>query len=741
MGGEEKENCAYQVLVDRLRILEEKQAILTEQFSELLQEKKLTVKENEDSTADFLAGFFFFSQSPYAKILKCIGISVYVHSVSSGEITYWNNAAETLYGWKEHEVIGQRIADFLVAEEYYASLRKILQQLITGVPWYGQFPFKKRSGEIFMALVTKTPLYEDGVLVGIISVSSDAAVVNSKDFANGRTCQSRANDKPGTQRLKRVQWPPRPQIASSVSNLASKFLPPQRTDDSVSKNTSTDSDDEKQWKPRIYETESCSRSHQKENTAAREPSTKDESTTELSQPSKIAAKVLSKFRIGGSGKCRKDAGSIKDNCPTEDNSGSNTVNNENDLSGNSVALTWHQDISNGQDKEENLQNCNSSFVVNNADAKFSALRTSSVFKDSSAIPFSENYCECSGSPSSKDPLRLHCSFDPKKLESRATNLVIEDEVKKQQEGLQLASSKESTGGHAISLSKGKSESNSVVECEIQWKDLQLRKEIGQGSYAVVYHGIWNASDVAVKVYFANGYTEETLQDYKKEVDIMKRLRHPNVLLFMGAIYSQKKHAIVTELLPRGSLFRTLHKNNQTFDIRRHLRMALDVARGMNYLHHRNPPIVHRDLKSSNLLVDKNWNVKVGDFGLSKLKDATLLTTKSGRGTPQWMAPEVLRSEPSNEKSDVFSYGVVLWEIMTQSIPWKDLNSLQVVGIVGFMDRRLDLPEGLDPHVASIINDCWQSDPEQRPSFEELIQRMMLAISRVTTLSLNGIAES
>jgi PAS domain S-box-containing protein len=130
-----------------------------------------------------------------------------------------NNAAETLYGWKEHEVIGQRIADFLVAEEYYISLRKILQQLITGVPWSGQFPFKKRSGEIFMAMVTKTPLYEDGVLVGIISVSSDAAVVNSKDFVNGRTCQSRANDKPGIQRLKRVQWPPRPQIASSVSNL------------------------------------------------------------------------------------------------------------------------------------------------------------------------------------------------------------------------------------------------------------------------------------------------------------------------------------------------------------------------------------------------------------------------------------------------------------------------------------------------------------------------------------------
>lgn len=304
-----------------------------------------------------------------------------------------------------------------------------------------------------------------------------------------------------------------------------------------------------------------------------------------------------------------------------------------------------------------------------------------------------------------------------------------NELQKQQEGLQLPSSRESVGSHESSSSKGDNEPNSVLECEIHWEDLQLREEIGQGSYAAVYHGIWNGSDVAVKVYFGNGYREETLQDYRKEIDIMKRLRHPNVLLFMGAVYSPERLAIVTELLPRGSLFKNLHRNNQTLDIRRRLRMALDVAKGVNYLHRRNPPIVHRDLKSSNLLVDKNWTVKVGDFGLSRLKDATLLTTKSGRGTPQWMAPEVLRNEPSNEKSDVFSFGVILWELMTQSIPWKNLNSLQVVGVVGFMNRRLELPEGLDPHVASIINDCWRSDPDQRPSFEELIQRMMFLVKQ------------
>lgn len=181
--------------------------------------------------------------------------------------------------------------------------------------------------------------------------------------------------------------------------------------------------------------------------------------------------------------------------------------------------------------------------------------------------------------------------------------------------------------------------------------------------------------------------------------------------------------MVTEYLSRGSLFKALHKNNQSLDTKRRLRMALDVARGMNYLHHRNPAIVHRDLKTSNLLVDKNWNVKVGDFGLSKLKHATFLTAKSGRGTPQWMAPEVLRNERSNEKSDVFSFGVILWELMTQSIPWSDLNSLQVVGVVGFMDRRLDIPEAIDPRISSVIKDCWQSNPEDRPSFKDIIKIM------------------
>uniref|UniRef100_A0A0R0LEA9 non-specific serine/threonine protein kinase n=1 Tax=Glycine max TaxID=3847 RepID=A0A0R0LEA9_SOYBN len=653
--GEERETAAFRALADRCRSLEEKQTKLREEFDELLQKNNLTVRDDNDhvsgngnnneviadSTTDgFLSGFIF-SGNPYATVLKCMGHAVHVLRVPSSEIVYWNHSAETLYGWKDYEIIGQRVAKVLIAEENYASLQKILEGLVTGVPWSGQFPFKKRSGEVFMAMVTKTPLYEDGELVGVIAVSSDAAILNTTNSENQRTYQSGNNGQPGVQRLnlKRIQWPPRPmiasmpQIASSVSDLASKLLPVlNTTDDTVSQNTSTDANDEKLEKRGIYETKPHSRHHHKENTTVTEASEKDESTTEFGQPSNIAARVLAKLQIGAHAKCGKDNGNIKNNC-TADNSGSNRVNNENDLLGDLLSLNRHQDVANGADKEENLHKCNSLFAMKRADTKVCACRASNVVKDSSGKPFSGEWCECFGSPIPHDPLlRLRCQFDQKKLEPEAMNMATGDEVQKQQEGLQLPSSRESIGSHESSSSKGDNESNSVSKCEIHWEHLQLREEIGQGSCAVVYHGIWNGSDVAVKVYFGNEYTEETLQDYRKEIDIMKRLRHPNVLLFMGAVYSQERLAIVTELLPRGSLFKNLHRNNQTLDIRRRLRMALDVARGMNYLHHRNPPIVHRDLKSSNLLVDKNWTVKVGDFGLSRLKDATLLTTKSGRAS-------------------------------------------------------------------------------------------------------------
>ncbi|KAL0380153.1 UNVERIFIED_CONTAM: putative serine/threonine-protein kinase SIS8 [Sesamum angustifolium] len=260
----------------------------------------------------------------------------------------------------------------------------------------------------------------------------------------------------------------------------------------------------------------------------------------------------------------------------------------------------------------------------------------------------------------------------------------------------------------------------VADCEIPWEDITLGERIGLGSYGEVYRGDWHGTEVAVKKFLDQDITGESLEEFKSEVRIMKRVRHPNVVLFMGAITRPPNLSIVTEFLPRGSLYRLIHRPNNQLDERRRLRMALDAARGMNYLHNCTPVIVHRDLKSPNLLVDKNWVVKVCDFGLSRMKHSTFLSSRSTAGTAEWMAPEVLRNEPSNEKCDVYSFGVILWELCTLRQPWGGMNPMQVVGAVGFQHRRLDIPEDMDPVVADIIRKCWQTDPNLRPSFAEIM---------------------
>ncbi|KAL0347929.1 UNVERIFIED_CONTAM: Serine/threonine-protein kinase EDR1 [Sesamum angustifolium] len=293
-----------------------------------------------------------------------------------------------------------------------------------------------------------------------------------------------------------------------------------------------------------------------------------------------------------------------------------------------------------------------------------------------------------------------------------------------------------TEGASCSLDLGANfvdpEIDDVGECEIVWEDLVLGERIGLGSYGEVYHADWNGTEVAVKKFLDQDFSGAALDEFKREVRIMRRLRHPNVVLFMGAVTRPPNLSIVTEFLPRGSLYRIIHRPHCQIDEKRRIKMALDVAKGMNCLHTSVPTIVHRDLKSPNLLVDNNWNVKVGDFGLSRLKHNTFLSSKSTAGTPEWMAPEVLRNEPSNEKCDVYSFGVILWELATLKLPWSGMNPMQVVGAVGFQNRRLDIPKEVDPLVARIIWECWQTDPNLRPLFAQLsvalkpLQRLVIS---------------
>ncbi|KVH95081.1 Armadillo repeat-containing protein 3 and Serine/threonine-protein kinase CTR1 [Cynara cardunculus var. scolymus] len=224
-----------------------------------------------------------------------------------------------------------------------------------------------------------------------------------------------------------------------------------------------------------------------------------------------------------------------------------------------------------------------------------------------------------------------------------------------------------------------------------------------GSYGEVYRSEWNGTDVAVKKFMNQDISGDALTQFKGEVEIMLRLRHPNVVLFMGAVTRPPNLSILTEFLPRGSLYKLLHRPKVQLDEKRRMRMALDV---------------------------------VCDFGMSRMKHHTFLSSKSAAGTPEWMAPEVLRNEPSNEKCDVYSFGVILWELATLRIPWTEMNSMQVVGAVGFQYRHLDIPETVDPAVSRIITDCWHPEPQSRPSFREIIARLKtlgrLSVERVET---------
>ncbi|KAF3447261.1 hypothetical protein FNV43_RR12441 [Rhamnella rubrinervis] len=261
--------------------------------------------------------------------------------------------------------------------------------------------------------------------------------------------------------------------------------------------------------------------------------------------------------------------------------------------------------------------------------------------------------------------------------------------------------------------------------EISWDELNIKERIGAGSFGTVHRAEWHGSDVAVKVLSVQDFEDDQLKEFLREVAIMKRIRHPNVVLFMGAVTKRPHLSIVTEYLPRGSLYRLIHKpaSGELLDQRRRLRMALDVAKGINYLHCLNPPIVHWDLKSPNLLVDKNWTVKVCDFGLSRFKANTFIPSKSVAGTPEWMAPEFLRGEPTNEKSDVYSFGVILWELVTLQQPWSGLGPAQVVGAVAFQNRKLVIPPNTSPVLVSLMESCWADDPDQRPSFRSIVDSL------------------
>jgi serine/threonine protein kinase len=150
------------------------------------------------------------------------------------------------------------------------------------------------------------------------------------------------------------------------------------------------------------------------------------------------------------------------------------------------------------------------------------------------------------------------------------------------------------------------------------------------------------------------------------------------------------------------------------------RVANGAARGMAYLHSGNPPVLHRDLKSANLLLDESYTTKVCDFGLSRLKAQARRSMTGNCGTVQWMAPEVLANMSYDEKADVFSFGIILWELLTRECPYDGMTAIQCALAVLNRDKRPEIPKWCPPALHALIKACVKKEPDLRPSFAQII---------------------
>lgn len=323
---------------------------------------------------------------------------------------------------------------------------------------------------------------------------------------------------------------------------------------------------------------------------------------------------------------------------------------------------------------------------------------------------------------------------------------------------------------------------------IDWNDLEILEKVGGGAFGTVYKGKCWGSVVAVKQLNTSGaITPELKLALEKEVGVLSKLRHPNILLYIGAASTDTNAAMVTEWCEKKSLYDILKSPHDevAFDAKLFLKFALEVARGMCYLHSRKERIIHRDLKSLNVLITQGYNAKVADFGLTVMREAAArqtvrldsgpkhhrdttgsLFSNSGadffgtEGTAQWMAPEVMEGARYNHKVDVYSYGILITELLTRKMPFKDLY-----GGFDFVDAVLDraerptipywtkqnnqniaLPsnllveEELDDHTSehseinptelgNLMIKCTNRDPQLRPDFSQIIGVLERLIER------------
>ncbi|KAL6071019.1 Dual specificity protein kinase shkD [Balamuthia mandrillaris] len=281
--------------------------------------------------------------------------------------------------------------------------------------------------------------------------------------------------------------------------------------------------------------------------------------------------------------------------------------------------------------------------------------------------------------------------------------------------------------------------------EIQASELEYKAKIGEGAFAEVFSGKCRGLHVAIKKLKQQRLSEEATETFKKEVELMCGIRHPNVIRFLGACTSEGEVACVIEYMANGCVEDLLKDKGQPLSTVRKLSLIRDIALGMNWLHRSIPPIIHRDLKPSNLLLDANERVIICDFGLSITSPfgVSIRDEKVIRGTPLYMPPEVMQGQDITTKSDVYSFGLVIWQIMTRKLPFKDLvqkGSFKIFSQAVIEGQRPSLkkfPEDCPPSLEALVQACWATDPHDRPSFDVILDALEEIIIEASISDVHG----
>jgi len=273
-------------------------------------------------------------------------------------------------------------------------------------------------------------------------------------------------------------------------------------------------------------------------------------------------------------------------------------------------------------------------------------------------------------------------------------------------------------------------------------DVVLGKKIGSGGFKDVYKGTYQENEIAVAVVRTDKFSDDDMNDLENEVSLLKTLRHDNIVRFIGIaqvhedsegeespLPSPKLHQlyILTEFCKFGDLSDYMN-SRQKPSWQRQLNLLYDIAFGCAYLHNRRPAIIHRDLKSCNILIDKEERAKIADFGLSKVRKKVKARMHTVVGTINWQAPEIWQNNPQyTEKIDVYACGLIFWEVLQwgKTFPYAEMTDYQIYEQVGKKKKRPSLA-GLKSYpneFIELMQRMWDHDPDVRPDMTTVAQKL------------------